>query len=121
HTVDLPRALGEAGEKEYRRLLRVLRMARGHFTLLPVESDFSPGLRNALLERLRADLTAHDLCLRVVPLSHTRWDLMSLPEMEAPVRPSEVVAIIGLEDTPDIVQEPGRKPERPPALALLNQ
>ena len=65
-TPELERALGESGEKEYRRLLRTLRKARGGFFLFPVESDFPKPLRDALLKRLRADLAEEGNCLRVL-------------------------------------------------------
>ncbi len=118
---DLERALDAAGEKEYRRLLRVLRMARGSFFLFPIESDFSNVLRDALLERLRADLAAEGVCLRVAELNRRQWNVFDLPELEAPVTEADVIALAGLEETPGIVPEIGAEPVRPPALALLNQ
>jgi tetratricopeptide (TPR) repeat protein len=117
---DLDSALGKEGEKEYRRLLRVLRMARGQFFLFPVECDFPPRLRDALLARLYTDLKSEGSCLRVVTLTRDNWDMFSLPGMETPVTAGEVVALVGLEDTPGITPELGAPPRRPPALALLN-
>ena len=40
--------------------------------------------------------------------------------METPVTPQEVLVVVGLEETPDLVPEPGSARKRPPALALLN-
>ena len=113
--------LGEPGEKEYRRLMRVLEMAQGCFTLLPVESDLTPRLRDVLLERLRADMLPKGLRLRVICLSRTEWDVFALPEMESPITPEEAVVLVGLGETPGMIQEAGKPSQRPPALALLNQ
>ena len=118
---DLERALGAEGEKEYRRLLRALRRARGSFFLFPIESDFPNALRDALLERLCADLAAEGSCLRVAAVNRREWNVFALPVLETPVTESDVVVLVGLEDTPGIVPEIGVQPVRPPALALLNQ
>ena len=118
---DLERALGMTGEKEYCRLLRALRMARGSFFLFPIESDFPNVLRDALLERLRSDLAARGNCLRTLSLNRRQWDVFALPELESSITEADVVILVGLEETPGIISEVGAKPARPPALALLNQ
>ena len=58
--------------------------------------------------------------LRVLTLTHDCWYLFDLPELETPIEADEVVVLVGLENTPRIVPEPGRAPERPPALNALN-
>jgi tetratricopeptide (TPR) repeat protein len=73
------------------------------------------------LERLRADLSGIGLSLRVVRFSREEWNLTALLETDGVDAPPGVVAVVGLEDTPGIVPEPGAPPRRPPALALLNQ
>jgi tetratricopeptide (TPR) repeat protein len=118
-TLDLARALGESGEDEYQALLHVLRAAVGMFAVLPLESDFTYPLRDALLEQLRGDLAAEGITLRVVRLSSEDWDVTAHLENTDATGP-EVVALIGLEETPGIVPEAGAKPRRPPAVALLN-
>jgi tetratricopeptide (TPR) repeat protein len=96
-------------------------MARGRFHLFPVESDFSPALRSALLARLCADLAAAGLCLRILTLDRDCWNILTVLEQEPPILADEVVMLTGLEETPGIVAEPGAKPQRPRALAVLNQ
>src|SRR5690349_13482647 len=95
---DLARVLEGEGEEEYLALRRILQAAQGHFTLLPVESNFTQALRDAFFERLRSDLTEQDVRLRVLTLSHDTWNLFQLPEMETPVSADEVVILTGLED-----------------------
>ncbi len=112
--------LGVPGEKEYRRLLRATRMAHSRFALFPIESDLTPANRTAFIERFRADLAQQGQCLRVIVLSSENWDLLNLPEMAAPLEQNDVVLVVGLEDTPDIVQASGSVRKRPPLLALLN-
>lgn len=117
---NLDAALGVEGEKEYTRLLRAIRMAEGRYFIFPIESDFQMELRTAMLDRLRTDLTAINLRLRVLTLTETCWDIFSLLEQEEPIQQHDVVVLLGLENTPKIVQEPGAEPQRPPAIATLN-
>lgn len=116
--VDLKRAFGEAGEAEYGRLLRVLRAAQGRFVLLPIESDLDYDTREAFLQRLGKDLSARDISLQTVQLSRTSYDVLT--ELNA-ANTADVVALIGLEETPGIALEAGAPPQRPPAVAMLNQ
>ncbi len=118
---ELARALSEAGEKELRRMIRAARMARGRFHLFPIESDFTPALRAAFVERLRDDLAANGLRLRVVTLTPACWNVLAALEQEPPILPGDVLLLTGLEATPGIVREAGAKPQRPPALSALNQ
>ena len=118
---ELQRALDAEGEEEYRQLLRVTRAARGSFFLFLIESDYSPAARNMLLDCLRADLAAEGLRLRRVTLTADELDLFRLPELETPVAPDEAIVLVGIENTPGLLREPGRKPERPPIYALLNR
>jgi tetratricopeptide (TPR) repeat protein len=120
HSPDLIKALGEEGTTEYRQLLRVLKVARGHFTLLPTESDFTPTQREALFAHLIDDLQEMGLRLRVLTLTRDLWYLFDLSELEISIEPDEVIVLVGLENTPRIVPESGREPERPPALNALN-
>lgn len=117
---DLPASLGEEGEKEYRRLVRAVRMGYGSFFLFPIESNFSNAQRDAFLARLGADLADEGLNLRVASLTREQWNMFDTSALESPVTASDVVVLVGLEDTPGIVPEAGAKPTRPPALALLN-
>jgi len=120
-TVDLARALGAAGEQEYTRLLRVLTAAQGLFALVPVASDFPVEARDALLERLTEDLAVHGIALHVIRLSRERWEvLQALAATAPPPGTPAVLAIVGLEETPGLVLDPGSAPRRPPTLALLN-
>lgn len=107
-------------EKEYRRLLRAIRMARGRFALYPIERNLPVARREALLERLRQDLEQQGQQMRRVALSRERWQLLSLPEMQVPVLPDEVVLVSGLEETPDMTGLYSGGSQRPPFLALLN-
>jgi len=104
-------------EAAYRRLLRVIRAARGMFALVVVESAEEE--RRHFLERLRGDLDKEGLRLEVITLGYRRWDpVESLGDLQDPS--FTVVALLGLEATP-----PGPlatpRPERPPAFARLNQ
>lgn len=118
---DLAKALGEAGEQEYARLVRVLLAAQGMFALMPVASDFPVAARNALLERLAEDLSARGIAFHVAHLTRERWDvLQALAEIAPADGTPGVLAIVGLEETPGLVAEPGAPPGRPRALALLN-
>ena len=120
-TVDLARALGTAGEQEYKRLLRVLTAAQGLFALVPVASDFPVEARDALLERLTEDLAVYGIAFHVARLSRERWDvLQALAAIAPPTGTPAVLAVVGLEETPGLVLEPGSPPRRPPTLALLN-
>lgn len=121
-TVDLAKALGVAGEQEYKRLLRVLTAAQGLFALVPVASDFPVEARDALLERLTEDLAMHGIGFHVAGLSRERWDvLQALAAIAPPAGTPAVLAVIGLEETPGLVLAPSSPPRRPPTLALLNQ
>ena len=111
----LEQRLGEQGEKEYRRLLRVARMAKGRFTLLPIESDLSSSYRTLFLNRLQEDLAEQGQFLRVITLKRDNWQLFALPEMETPINSNEVAMLIGLEETPNF-----ESATRPPVFALLN-
>ena len=102
-------------------MARAARMARGRFHLFPVESDFTPALRVLFLDRLRDDLASNGLRLRVVTLTRACWNALAALEQEAPILPGDVVVLTGLESTSGIVREAGAKPQRPPALAALNQ
>lgn len=119
-SVASPVEIEETEQKEYRRLLRAARMARGRFALFPIESNLSAERKDALLKQFRADLEKQGQRLRVVTLSHDCWQLLDLPEMETPVEPNEVILVQGLEDTPNVIQVLGTVPQRPPFLALLN-
>lgn len=119
--IDLQSSLGAEGEEDYVRLLRVLRAARGMFALFPIESDFRPALRDAFLARLRSDLSASDMSLQVVRLSRENWNLTDCLDREAIQLRADVFAVIGIEDTPGMIQEAGIPVRRPPALSLLNQ
>jgi hypothetical protein len=55
---ELRRAWGAEGEEEYRQLLRVTKAARGSFFLFLIESDYSPAVRDTMLDCLRDDLSA---------------------------------------------------------------
>lgn len=115
--LEIAPATTEKAEAAYRRLLRVVRAARGMFALVVVESDEQ--VRRAFLERLRDDLGREGIRLCVANLGYRRWDpVEALSNVEDPA--STVVALLGLEATP-----PGPlatpKPERPPAFARLNQ
>lgn len=116
---ELQQAWGAEGQNEYSQLLRVVRAARGSFFLFLIESDYSPALRDMLLDCLRADL-AEDLPLRRVELTTANWDVSRLSELESPSSPYEAIVLVGIENTPGLVQEPGRRPTRPPIFALLN-
>jgi hypothetical protein len=107
--VSLERALGEAGEQEYARLVRVLIAAQGMFALVPVASDLPLESRRELLDKLSADLAAKGIELCVVSLSRERWDvLQALAEVAPPPESSTVLAVVGLEETPGIVREGGQ-------------
>jgi tetratricopeptide (TPR) repeat protein len=119
--VSLDRALGEAGEQEYARLVRVLIAAQGMFAFVPVASDFPVESRRALLDKLAADLEAKGIALYIASMTRERWDvLQALAEIAPPAGASAVLAVLGLEETPGIIRESGAAPSRPPALALLN-
>jgi tetratricopeptide (TPR) repeat protein len=119
--VSLDRALGEAGEQEYARLVRVLMAAQGMFAFVPVASDFPVESRRDLLDKLAADLAAKGIELYIASMSRERWDvLQALADIAPPSGTSAVLAVIGLEETPGIIREAGALPSRPPALALLN-
>ena len=118
---ELRRALDAEGEGEYCQLLGVIRAARGSFFLFFIESDFSPAVRDMLLDCLRVDLAGEGLRLRQVTLTAADKELSRLAALETPAALDEVIALVGLENTPDLVREPGRKPERPLVYALLNQ
>ena len=115
---DLNRSLGESGQKEYRRLCRVVCSAAGRFSLFPVESDFRPATRTALLERIEEDLRQKGLRLRIIQLGEDEWDIVALLERE-PVQSGEVLALLGLENTPGMAPVYGSS-ARPPAIAILN-
>lgn len=117
---DLTTSLGDSGEKEYRRLVRAVRMGYGSFFLFPIESNYPTVLRDALLARLGTDLAAEGLTLRVAALTRDCWDVFDTSALESAITSSDVVVLVGLEETPGIVPEAGAKPTRPPALALLN-
>src|SRR5258708_6406021 len=110
----LAQALGETGEEEYRRLHHVLEPMFGRFALIPVESDLDFSLRNILLERLRADLAESGRTLRVVRLTREAWDFAALVDAE-PAYSADVTVLMGLEETPGLVLEPGAERRRPPA------
>jgi tetratricopeptide (TPR) repeat protein len=118
---ELRRAWGAEGEEEYRQLLRVTRAARGSFFLFLIESDYSPAVRDTMLDCLRDDLVADRLHLRRVTLTADCTDLFRLPDLETPADSDEAIVLVGIENTPGLVTEPGRKPERPPIFALLNR
>ncbi|ETW99302.1 MAG: hypothetical protein ETSY1_15495 [Candidatus Entotheonella factor] len=121
YKVDLAKALGETGEQEYARLMRVLLAAQGLFALVPVASDFSVEAREQLIQRLKQDLQTQGIALHIVSLNRERWDvLQALAEAAPPAGTPAVIAVVGLEETPGLVQELGTTPRRPPALALLN-
>jgi hypothetical protein len=118
---ELRRAWGAEGEEEYRQLLRVTKAARGSFFLFLIESDYSPAVRDTMLDCLRDDLSAGGVRLRRVTLTADCTDLFRLPELETPADSDEAIVLVGIENTPGLVSEPGRKPERPPIFALLNR
>ncbi len=118
---DLAATLGEEGAAEYRRLLRVVRSAQGRFALFPIESDLPPRQRDAFLAQLAADLAADGCCVRRILLTREEWDVFAHPDWPERAAPTDVIAVVGLEETPGIVAEPGKPPARPPAIALLNQ
>ena len=115
-----PLPADEQTEQEYRSLVRALRETRGHFALFPVESDYRPSLRDALFDQLNRDLSAAGMKLRVVKLSRDEWDPKLWIEVDGPDGDGQALAVIGLEETPGIIPEPGKPRRRPPALALLN-
>ena len=121
YPAELERAWGAEGETEYRQLLRVMRSARGGFFVFFIESDYSPTLRDTLLDCLRSDLAQSGTVLRRAMLSAKCPDIFALPELETGVGADDAFVLVGIEDTPGIVPEPGRKAERPPALAVLNR
>lgn len=119
-SVDLDNSLSEVGFIEYKRLLRIVRASRGRFAVLPIESDFSSKLRDALLERLSGDLSSSKAKLHIIQLGQHQWDILHKVESLPDCGSDSVIALTGLENTPDMFLEPGTIPRRPPALALLN-
>ena len=114
-------AVGVEGAKTYRRLLRAIGLARGRFHLFPVESSLSAPEREKMLSVMHGNLLTSGFCLRTIRLSVDCWDVLALIDQEPPTKENDVLLLIGLEDTPAIVREPGAEAIRPPALAILNQ
>src|SRR5207244_1418747 len=65
-----------------------------------------------------ADLEGGDGRLRVVRLSSEKWDLTECLG-DTPPR-AEIVAVVGLDETPGVVPEGGAARRRPPTIASLN-
>ncbi len=84
-----------------------------------VRSNFTPALRDRLLERLAADLAPAPLS--IVRVTKTKYNAgQMLAEAAQFTSGTGVLALVGLEDTPDMVVEGGKEMRRPPALASLN-
>ena len=111
-------ALSPEGATEYQRLLRLITATRGRFALFPIESDLRFSLREAFLEGLRLDLSKENLRLQVLRLTRVEWDITA--RLTAEIGPADVLAVIGLEETPGIAPEGGSNTKRPLALAVLN-
>ena len=119
HNDALTSALGEAGELEYVQLVSMLEHTQGIFALMLVRSNFTPALRDRLLERLAADLAPAPLS--IVRVSKTKYNAAKmLAEAAQFTSCAGVLALVGLEDTPGMVVEGGKEMRRPPALASLN-
>ncbi len=118
---DLVRALGEAGQEEYPRLLELLKATEDFSAFIPVRSDFSEQTRDTFLTHLASDLARKGIAWRLVRLTQDRFDAPRLLDEAAP-RAGErvVIGLVGLSETPDIVREGGAKDERPITFALLN-
>ena len=115
----LPKALGEVGELEYVQLVSMLEDTQGIFALMLVRSNFTPALREVLFQRLAHDLAPIPLSL--VQCTRTKYNAAGmLAEAARFLTDSGVLALTGLEDTPDMVVEGGKEMKRPPALATLN-
>ena len=115
----LATALDAQGEQEYIQLLSMLQHTQGIFALMLVRSNFTPALREILFQRL-----AHDLApipLSTVQCTRTEYNAAGmLADAARFLTDSGVLALTGLEDTPDMVVEGGKEMKRPPALATLN-
>jgi len=117
--IDLQAHLSEVGEEEYQQLVSLLEDDLESFALYIVRSDFDTPIRDALLERLAAELAPAPLC--TVSLSYERFDVLdSLAQVNAELIGPAAIAVVGLEETPQIFATPAEIPQRPPALALLN-
>lgn len=111
--------LSEAGEEEFELLLSLLEDDPQSFALVIVRSDFDTETRDALLEHLRGELAP--VTLHTIPLSSEVFDVpLLLAQAQTEMKGEAVIAITGLEETPQIAFEPGEKVTRPPAVALLN-
>jgi len=102
-------------------MLRVIQAACGRFALIPISCNFPVIARDLLLEQLGHDLRKHGAQLLIAQLSSERWnpiEAMTLASRSSSGR--AVIALVGLEETPGIIPEPGVPAARPPAIALLN-
>ena len=116
---DLKAALDAQGEREYTQLLSMLQHTQGIFALMLVRSNFTPALRDRLLERLSADLAPAPLS--IVRVTKKKYNAAQMLAEAAQFTSSTgVLVLTGLEDTPDMVVEGGKEMRRPPALSSLN-
>ena len=116
---NLALALGEPGAEAYCQLLSLLEDTQGMYALLPIRSNFSPPLRDALLEQLKREMAPTPV--RIVRLTETDWNpAIRLVEAAEEMHQRGALVLIGLEETPQMVNVPGEPPKRPPALDTLN-
>lgn len=111
----LAAALGEEGEADYRRLLKVANDSKRHFALYPLETDLPTEYRVLFRKRLEEDLSAQGLSLRLDSLNSGNWQQLILPTLEPPSDPDEILLLLGLALTPDSDYS-----INPPAFSLIN-
>jgi tetratricopeptide (TPR) repeat protein len=121
-SINVREALGESGAQEYHRLLGVVEAAAGMFALMPIACDLPNAVRDDLLETLQGDLAGRGISLAVARLDRDHWDSFEALSCLTPAAPgtSVAVALVGLEETPGTIPEPGAPQRRSPAFATLN-
>lgn len=117
--VDLQSHLGESGQQEYQQIVSLLEDDLESFALCIVRSDFDTSTRDALLNQLATDITP--IPFKTVSLSYDHFNVLdSLTQINTEFTGPAVIAVVGLEETPQIFASVEEMPQRPPALAILN-